>query len=103
MCTAPWRSCCTQCAKASFPDVVSMVAADLGLAYRLRLTIDFFVRKVEPDERSANDRDPPFQFGADDGCRSGVFQAPCASPRRGADDDFELRPEPSAGRDNHLR
>src|SRR5262245_20143986 len=100
MCTAPWRSCCTQCAKASFPDVVTMVAADLGLAYRLSLTFDFIVRKVEPDECSADDRDPPFQFGADDGGRPGVFQTPSASPRRGTDDDFELRPESTAGRDN---
>ena len=80
-----------------------MVTADLGLAYRLCLTFDFFVREVEPDERSANDRDPAFQFGTDDGSGPGVFQAPCAGPRRGADDDFELRPESPAGRDNHLR
>src|SRR5262249_7662504 len=91
------------CAKASFPDVVTIIAADLGLAYRLRLTVDFLVREFEPDERSANDCDPAFQLRADDGSGSGVFQSPSASPRRGADDEFQPRPESSAGRDNHLR
>src|SRR5262249_8365770 len=98
MFTARWRLCCTPFAKGSFPDALAVISAKLGLADRVRLTFDLFFREIEAHERSLDDRDPSFQFRPNDGCRPGSFQTDCASPCRGTNDDFELRPESAAGR-----